>query len=129
MGALSYRRTNEPPKRRRWFQFRLRTLLIAILLLSLPLSWFAVRLNKVRKQELTIKEIYRLGGVVSCELEIVDPNKEYRPPTERIRDVLRDVFSVKPIQILLLKKFDHNDSSSTLQKIEICDDASAETSR
>ncbi len=33
-------------KRRRWLQFRLRTLLIAILVLSLPLSWFAARMER-----------------------------------------------------------------------------------
>jgi len=103
-------------------QFRLRTLLIAILVVSLPLSWFAVRLNRARKQEQAIKEIYRLGGCVLCDMEIVDPNRGYHPPTERIRGVLRDVFAVKPIQILLLKKFDRNDSSSTPQEIEVCDD-------
>ena len=32
--------TTTPPKRRRWLQFRLRALLIAVLVLSVPLQWF-----------------------------------------------------------------------------------------
>jgi hypothetical protein len=42
--------TEEYPKRRKWFQFRLRTLLIIVLVLSLPLSWLAVRMQKARQQ-------------------------------------------------------------------------------
>ena len=49
-------------ERRRWFQFRLRTLLIAILVLSLPLSWFAVRLARERRQREAVEAIERLGG-------------------------------------------------------------------
>jgi len=55
--------TTEPPKRR-WFQFRLRTLLIAILVLSLPLSWFAVRMEKARRQREKREAIERLGGEI-----------------------------------------------------------------
>lgn len=52
------------PKRRRWFQFRLRTLLIAVFVLSLPLSWFAVRMEKARRQREAVEAIERLGGGV-----------------------------------------------------------------
>jgi hypothetical protein len=54
----------ELPKRRRWLQFRLRTLLIAVLVLSLPLSWFAVRRERARRQRATIES---LGGRVSYD--------------------------------------------------------------
>ena len=54
---------DKSPKRR-WFQFRLRTLLIAILVLSVPLSWFAVRKEKARRQREAVEEIERLGGTV-----------------------------------------------------------------
>ncbi len=55
--------TTEPPKRR-WFQFRLRTLLIAILVLSLPLSWFAVKLEKARRQREAVEALKGVG----CQL-------------------------------------------------------------
>ena len=54
---------NERPKRRKWFQFRLRTLLIVVLVLSLPLSWFAWRMDRARRQWETLEEIERLGGI------------------------------------------------------------------
>ncbi len=57
--------TEGTPTRRRWFQFRLRTLLILVLVLSLPLSWFAVRMERARKQKETAEMILQEGwGVV-----------------------------------------------------------------
>lgn len=47
---------------RRWFQFRLRTLLIVVLVLSLPLSWFGARLRKARRQRAAVEAIERAGG-------------------------------------------------------------------
>lgn len=55
--------------KRRWLQFRLRTLLIAVLVLSLPLSWFAVRMEKVRRQREAVAAIERLGGYARYESE------------------------------------------------------------
>ncbi len=51
------------PKRRR-FQFSLRTLLLAVLLLSLPLSWLATRMERARRQKEAVKAIQELGGSV-----------------------------------------------------------------
>ena len=39
--------TLQPP-RRRWFQFRLRTLLIAIAVLAVPCAWVGYQLNWIR---------------------------------------------------------------------------------
>ncbi len=49
---------------RRWFQFKLRTLLIAVPLLALPLSWFATRMEKARSQREAVEAIAKLGGGV-----------------------------------------------------------------
>ena len=51
-------------KRRRWFQFRLRTLLTAVLVLSLPLSCFAVRMDRARRQREAVEAIKHIGGEV-----------------------------------------------------------------
>ncbi len=37
--------------RRRWWQFRLRTLLIAVVVLSIPLAWVAYSLNWIRERQ------------------------------------------------------------------------------
>lgn len=50
-------------QRLRWFQFRLRTLLVAILLLSLPLSWFGWRLEEARRQRKAVEAIRQMGGL------------------------------------------------------------------
>jgi len=52
--------TKNSPKRR-WFQFRLRTLLIGVLVLSLPLSWFAWRMEKARKQREAVEALQSTG--------------------------------------------------------------------
>lgn len=51
-----------------WFQFRLRTLLIAILVLSLPLSWFAVRMERARRQREAIAAIRKAGALFAFEV-------------------------------------------------------------
>lgn len=51
-------------KRRRWFQFRLRTLLIAIVVLSLPLSWVGVIIQRARNQMKAVRAIQTVGGEV-----------------------------------------------------------------
>ena len=56
--------TDDRPKHRRWFQFRLRTLLIAVVVLSLPLSWFAVRMEQAKSQREIVEMIERRGGAV-----------------------------------------------------------------
>lgn len=59
---------NETPKhRRRWFQFSLRTLLVFMLLASIPLSWVAVKLQRARRQRAAVEAIEELGGAVGYD--------------------------------------------------------------
>ena len=71
--------TTDPQKRRRWFQFRLRTLFIAILVLSLPLSWFAWRMERARRQKEAVEVISRVGGRVMYDR--LDPRYPTRVPS------------------------------------------------
>jgi len=59
--------TDQPPTRREWFQFRLVTLLVAALVLSLPLSWFAVRMERARRQREIVELLEGLGCYVSYD--------------------------------------------------------------
>ena len=63
--------TEKSPKRRRWLQFRLRTLLIAVLVLSVPLSWFAVKMEKARRQREAV-EVFRKLGYTLYDWEAVE---------------------------------------------------------
>lgn len=56
--------TTRESKRRRWYQYRLRTLLVFVLLASIGLSWFGVKLNQARKQREAVGAIEEFGGGV-----------------------------------------------------------------
>ena len=77
--------TEESPKRRRWFQFRLRALLVAILVLSLPLSWFAWKMEEARRQRKAVAELRDHGGRV-----LYDWASHGRPVTSWPRTLLGD---------------------------------------
>lgn len=66
--------TNESPTRRKWFQFKLMTLLVAVLVLSLPLSWVAVRMRRVRRQRVVTEQLESIGWSVEFhDMRIVSP--------------------------------------------------------
>lgn len=85
--------TDESPKRRHWLQFRLRTLLITFMVLSLLLSWFAMTTERARRQREAVEEIERLGGHVLYDWasEAVRTGVEPPPPkSSHLRAVLGD---------------------------------------
>ena len=43
--------TTTPKPRRRWLQFSLRTLMVVVLLVALPLGWIGILLERSREQE------------------------------------------------------------------------------
>jgi len=50
--------------KRRWFQYSLRTLLVLVLVVSLPCSWLAVKIRQKEKERQAVEEIENLGGIV-----------------------------------------------------------------
>ncbi len=60
---------NEMPKahRLRRFQYSLRTLLLVMLLVSIGMSWFAIKMQKARKQKAAVEAIKKLGGEVTYD--------------------------------------------------------------
>ena len=61
--------------RRRWWQFRLRTLLVAVVLLSIPLAWVAYSLSWMRERELALFK----HGVMSSLLDIPHGGPKLHP--------------------------------------------------
>lgn len=113
--------TNESPRHRKWFQFRLRAILIGVLVLSLPLSWFAVRMARARRQREAVEEIHRLGGLI-IRLESSDPNDTFDPPVGCLRRLCGDnSFHGRP-KVLFFKMIEWHESPSTAKEVEICDD-------
>jgi hypothetical protein len=64
--------TPQPDKPRRplrWYQFSLRTLLVLVLLASVGMSWFAVRMQRARKQREVVAAIVEMGGRVTYDYD------------------------------------------------------------
>jgi hypothetical protein len=84
------------------FQFRLRTLLVAVLVLSLPLSWLAVRMQKARRQRGVVEAVERLGGYVRYESEfaaVQTTGTTSRPRPSWLRSLLGDDFCENVVHV------------------------------
>ena len=57
--------TDKP--KRRWLQFRLRTLLLIVAVLCVPLAWVGVRLNQKRRERAAVAAIRDLNGYISYD--------------------------------------------------------------
>lgn len=62
--ALTTAPTTTPKPKRRWLQFSLRTMLVLVLVVSVPLGWFAREVQRVRVQRKAATAIQELGGSV-----------------------------------------------------------------
>ena len=89
-----------PKPRRRWFRFSLRSLLLFVVLVGIPLGWLGSKVNRARKQRAVVAELQKLGARF-----IYDPVNELGPkerqpsgPTWLIdllgREYFDDVFQV-----------------------------------
>jgi hypothetical protein len=74
---------------RRWFQYRLRTLMVVMLAVSLGMSWLAVELNRAGKQRAIVQAVENAGA----RIEYRDP---LHPTLRRTvnRHLFCDVFAV-----------------------------------
>ena len=70
----------------------LRTLLVAVLVLSLPLSWFAVRIEKARRQRQAVMTIEALGGGVVYDWQLNNQDPFFEPSPTRLRTWLGNDF-------------------------------------
>ncbi|HEV3023590.1 MAG TPA: hypothetical protein VGX76_14045, partial [Pirellulales bacterium] len=48
--------------KRRWFQFRLRTLFVHVVVSAVPCTWLAWKMESKRRERAILSEIERLGG-------------------------------------------------------------------
>lgn len=94
--------TETTPKRR-WFRFSLRTLLVVVLLLSLPLGWFAVKLRQAEKQRKAVEAIREARGRVVYDYELKDDEFYVRPEPPGpawLRRLVGDDFFADVVHIL-----------------------------
>jgi hypothetical protein len=57
-------------RKRRWFQFSLRTLLVLVLVASLPCRWLAVKIQQKERERRAVEAIWDLGGWVLYDFEV-----------------------------------------------------------
>ena len=62
--------TTDPTPKRRWYRFSLRTLLIVLVLLSLLLGWFALKIRQAQRQRQVVEAIQKAGGWVRYDFEV-----------------------------------------------------------
>ena len=89
--------------KRRWYQFSLRTLLLAVLVINLPLSWFAARLEKARKQKEAVEALEKAGGYAFYRSQSEDRFAELLAP-KRARALLGDHFFFDVVAVLAYDK-------------------------
>ena len=115
---------NEQRPKRRWPWFRLRTLLIAVLVLSLPLSWCAVRMEKARRQRDVVEMIERMGGYVGYDgrpIPAFCPKVTGKRKPTLLRGILGDDF----FDTVVVVSFDNYPSASLMpatRRVDLDDD-------
>lgn len=60
-----------------WPQFSLRTLLLLVLVVSLPVSWFAVRMQKAIRQREAAEALEALGCIVAFDNDTASPRSDW----------------------------------------------------
>ncbi len=91
-GGISERKqgmdTGGKPHRLRWYQFRLRSLFILMILASIGMSWIGIKLQDARRQREIVEEIEKLGGVVSYDYQLAEPYSDVPPGPQWLQTVL-----------------------------------------
>ena len=70
--------TTTPKPRRRWLQYSLRTLLVLMLVISVPLGVLASKIRRARAQRVVVQEIQELGGM-AIHCGGLDPREKWPP--------------------------------------------------
>jgi len=121
-------RTDAPKPWQRWFRFRLRTMLVAIAMISL---WLSTTANRANKQRRAVEKIKAAGGVVGYDYE-VDGNFNRREddPSPPGPDWLRNLIGVDYFATVIYVEFNTADDQSlavvkdlpNLRALELTDD-------
>jgi Leucine-rich repeat (LRR) protein len=89
-----------PPKRkRRWFQYSIRSLLLLTTVLAV---WLAVQVNRAHRQKLAVSTIMHAGGKIAYDHEML--TREHPQPTEPpgplwLRRILGDEYFLRPAAV------------------------------
>ena len=97
----------DPPKRkRRWFQFSLRTLLVFTLIVAIGCAWVAHRIQQKRKEREIVDTICKFGGRVMYDCDKCAPGTKTPigpPGPDWLRKLLGDYF-FSDVEIIALNQ-------------------------
>ena len=90
-----------PKSGRRWLRFSLRSLMLLVAIVSIPLGWMAWQVNRVRNQRLIVAELSSVGGQVIYSYRSQQMRPQEPPGPKWLRSLLGDdIFSdVKEVDI------------------------------
>jgi hypothetical protein len=101
----------DPPKRkRRWFQFSLRTLLIVVTLLAAPLGYVGWQAKIVRERRALLDSIKAAGG---SDLTDVLHNSAIPPPPPWLRRILGD----QTVEVLLVPATTNEETLARIHRL------------
>lgn len=113
--------TATPKPRRRWRQFSLRTLMALVVVVSVGMSWFAVKMREARRQREAVEAIRKLGGEVEYDFQVTEDGTipisyAQSPYPDWLRDLLGDDFfsDVRSVSIVGPTKGLTNDSDAAI---------------
>src|SRR5260221_801163 len=70
----------DPPKRkRRWFQFSLRALMIFTIVVAVACGWFGAKLERARNQKSAVEAILKNGGSIAYDYQHWDSSGKMIP--------------------------------------------------
>jgi hypothetical protein len=101
--------TPSPKPKRRWFQLSLRTLLVFVLLVSIGMSWFAVKMQRARRQKEAVQAIEKAGWAVAFDYEVYGSRKTSVPKWARA--LLGDDFFLDVAWVSVSGNFGDDDAS------------------
>jgi hypothetical protein len=88
-----------PNRKRRWFQFSLRTLLIFMMVCALAAGWLGRKIEQKRKEREAVESIVKLGGSVAYDYELVKSAKPTGP--DWLRNLLGENFFCEAVVVSL----------------------------
>ena len=99
-------KADQPKRKRRWYQFSLRTLMIFTLLCAIPCAWLGRRIERKSRERAAIKEVTAKFGRAQYDYEIAN-SREANGPAWLRRLLGADFFS--EVQAVTLRGGSHND--------------------
>ncbi len=103
--------------RRRWCQFSLRSLLVLMLLVSVGMSYLAVRMQRARRQSEVVETVRKMGGVVCYDSQEPPFTQPRAPGPTLLRYLLGEDFFGTVVRVDFNSRPPADDGLECLQEL------------